>query len=93
MTAFSISRVAADPALVPAAAAPGAWPGIVYYRLHGSPRMYFSSYSDAYLKALAARLGALARSKAPVWCIFDNTAYGVAYANALDLMAKLREHR
>ena len=54
--------------------------------------MYFSSYSDAYLKALASRLDALARSKAPVWCIFDNTAYGVAYANALDLLPKLRGH-
>ena len=92
LTTFSISRVAADPALIPEAADPGAWPGIVYYRLHGSPRMYFSSYSDAYLNALASRLSALARSKAPVWCIFDNTAFGVAYANALDLMPRLREH-
>ena len=92
LTAFSISRVAADPALLPAAAEPGGWPGIVYHRLHGSPRMYYSSYSDAYLHALASRLAALARARVPVWCIFDNTAFGVAYANALDLMPKLREH-
>ncbi len=39
-----IGRVAADPAVVPAAAVPGGWPGIVYYRLHGSPRKYWSNY-------------------------------------------------
>ena len=66
---------------------------MVYYRLHGSPRMYYSSYSDAYLKTLASRLNQLARGKAPVWCIFDNTAFGVAYANALDLLPKLRKYR
>ena len=93
LTAFGIARVAADPALIPAAAEPGAWPGMVYFRLHGSPRMYFSSYSDAYLKALASRLNQLASGRAPVWCIFDNTAFGVAHANALDLLPKLRENR
>jgi uncharacterized protein YecE (DUF72 family) len=93
LTASGVARVAADPALIPAAAEPGAWPGIIYYRLHGSPRMYYSSYSDAYLKTLASRLNQLARGKAPVWCIFDNTAFGVAYANALDLLPKLRKYR
>ncbi len=37
-----IGRVAADPAVVPAAARPAGWPGIVYHRLHGSPRKYWS---------------------------------------------------
>jgi uncharacterized protein YecE (DUF72 family) len=93
LTAFGIARVAADPAPIPAAAEPGAWPGMIYYRLHGSPRMYYSSYSNAYLKTLASRLNQLARGKAPVWCIFDNTAFGVAYANALDLLPNLRKGR
>ncbi|WP_174273717.1 DUF72 domain-containing protein, partial [Sphingomonas bacterium] len=37
-----IARVAADPALVPAAADPGGWRGLTYRRLHGSPRIYWS---------------------------------------------------
>ncbi|MBW3545839.1 MAG: DUF72 domain-containing protein, partial [Bacteroidetes bacterium] len=32
---FQAARVAADPARVPAAAEPGGWPDLVYYRLHG----------------------------------------------------------
>ena len=38
-----IARVAADPARVPAAAEPGGWRGLLYYRLHGSPATYRSS--------------------------------------------------
>src|SRR5687768_11803231 len=44
MTDHQVARVAADPARVPEAAEPGGWDGLVYYRLHGSPRMYYSSY-------------------------------------------------
>ena len=79
-----IARVAADPACVPAAAAPGGDLGLVYYRLHGSPRRYYSSYSEAYLRHLAAQLkDTYATSRA--WCIFDNTASGAAIQNALEL--------
>ena len=39
-----VARVAADPARVPDAALPGGWTGLRYYRLHGSPRMYYSEY-------------------------------------------------
>jgi uncharacterized protein YecE (DUF72 family) len=85
-----IARVAADPARVPAAAEPAGWPGIAYYRLHGSPRVYYDAYDDAYIGALAARLRAhLASSSAPVWCIFDNTALGAATTNAVDLLRRL----
>jgi uncharacterized protein YecE (DUF72 family) len=85
-----IARVAADPARVPLAGEPGGWPGIVYYRLHGSPRVYYDTYSDEYLDALAMRLRThLASSGAPVWCIFDNTALGTATANAVDLLKRL----
>jgi len=69
---LAIARAAADPAPVPAAAEPGWWPGLVYVRLHGSPRMYFSAYDDAFIAALACRLSAYA-AQAPTWCIFDNT--------------------
>jgi uncharacterized protein YecE (DUF72 family) len=85
-----IARVAADPTRVPAAGEPAGWPGIVYYRLHGSPRVYYDKYDDAYMEALAARLRAhIASSNAPVWCIFDNTALGAATFNAVDLMKRL----
>jgi uncharacterized protein YecE (DUF72 family) len=43
---FHIARVAADPAIAPEAAQPGGWPESVYFRLHGSPRRYYSSYSS-----------------------------------------------
>ncbi len=76
-----IARVAADPAPVPAAAMPGGWHGLAYFRLHGAPRMYFSGYADDDLASLATRLAAHAQDT-PTWCIFDNTAHGHAAANA-----------
>jgi uncharacterized protein YecE (DUF72 family) len=87
LRAFRIARVAADPAVVPGAAEPGGWDGFVYYRLHGSPRVYYSSYDDDVLDAITTRLRA-----APVsaWCIFDNTAMDAATANALDVVEMLR---
>lgn len=84
LVARQVGRVAADPARVPAAAEPGGWPGTVYYRLHGSPRTYYSAYEPAYLEALAVRLRA--PSVTTAWCIFDNTALGAATANALALL-------
>jgi uncharacterized protein YecE (DUF72 family) len=89
LEASSIARVAADPARVPEAAEAGGWEGLVYTRLHGSPRMYYSPYDDTYLDALAARVRAAETRGIPVWCIFDNTASGAAAINALDLMERL----
>ena len=86
---LGVARVAADPARVPGAGEPGGWPGLSYYRLHGSPRVYYSAYSGEYLNALAARLQADAAAGRTVWCIFDNTTLGAATANALDLQSSL----
>ncbi|MDB5457826.1 MAG: hypothetical protein JWP92_3411 [Caulobacter sp.] len=88
LTRFEIARVAADPALSPRAARPGGWPGLVYYRLHGSPVMYDSPYPPADLDTLAATLAATGRD-APAWCVFDNTRLGAAAADALALKARL----
>lgn len=77
-----VARVAADPARVPAAAQPGGWRGLTYYRLHGSPVMYRSSYDDGRLEAYAGRLAAV---EGPAWCIFDNTASSAATSDALKL--------
>ena len=81
-----VARVAADPAKVPSAAEPGGWRGLAYYRLHGSPVMYRSSYDDGRLETYAAGLAA---AKAPAWCIFDNTASAAATADALKLQRLL----
>jgi uncharacterized protein YecE (DUF72 family) len=86
-----VACVAADPAPVPKAAQPGGWPGLVYYRLHGSPEMYTSAYSTSYLEKLAQQLHLLTQAAVPTWCIFDNTALGAATANALDLHARLSQ--
>jgi uncharacterized protein YecE (DUF72 family) len=75
--------MAADPAVVPGAAAPAGWDGLVYYRLHGTPRVYHSPYSQDYLADLAGRLCRQAAA-ASVWCVFDNTAIRAAMLNALD---------
>ena len=81
---FSVAGVAADPAVVPLAAQPTGYKQVIYFRLHGSPRRYYSSYSDELLKAIANRIRNLAEV-ARVWCIFDNTAAGFARSNALKL--------
>ena len=85
--AVQVVRVAADPALMPAAAVPGGWPGLVYYRWHGAPDVYYSAYASASLDALVDQLAVSART-VPTWCIFDNTARGAATMNALGLLAR-----
>jgi uncharacterized protein YecE (DUF72 family) len=75
--------------VVPAAAEPGGWGGLVYYRLHGSPKIYYSAYTDEYLESLGKTLTQAARS-AEVWCIFDNTAAFAATVNALDVLGRVR---
>jgi uncharacterized protein YecE (DUF72 family) len=77
-----VARVAADPAKVPQAAEPGGWLGLAYYRLHGSPVVYRSSYDDGRIEAYAARIAA---APGAAWCIFDNTASGAATGDALEL--------
>jgi uncharacterized protein YecE (DUF72 family) len=81
-----IARVAADPAVVPAAAMPGGWSGLHYFRLHGAPRIYRSHYEP---DALARYADALRNAQGRTWCIFDNTAEAAATGNALALAAKL----
>ncbi|HUP97786.1 MAG TPA: DUF72 domain-containing protein [Usitatibacter sp.] len=87
---FRVARVAADPPRAANGFDPGGWAGMAYYRLHGSPRMYYSSYEDGFLDTLAARLDELQRAHIPCWCIFDNTTLGAGTGNALSLVARLR---
>lgn len=88
----AVARVGADPA--PArvdagqASAPGGWPGLVYLRLHGSPKIYHSAYAPPQLDALAGTLARLQGRGTPAWCIFDNTAAGAAPVDALALIGR-----
>lgn len=89
LVAHRIARVLADPVRHEAGGWPGGWPELVYLRLHGSPRVYYSSYEPALLQALARRIAQEAEAGRTVWCIFDNTASGAAAGNALDLLQAL----
>ncbi|MYM67930.1 DUF72 domain-containing protein [Pseudoduganella sp. FT55W] len=80
LRAHHITRVIADPP----AGAPGRYVATTeqaYVRLHGSPRIYYSSYDEAYLRSVATWLAGR-----DGWCIFDNTAAGAAILNALQMM-------
>jgi uncharacterized protein YecE (DUF72 family) len=87
-----ITRVIADPAAgqpgphVPTTAS-------IYVRLHGSPRVYYSSYPPEYLDALARDMAVHTAVGRNVWCVFDNTASGAATANALDLLDAVGDQR
>lgn len=86
---LEVARVAADPALSPAAAEPGGWRGLRYWRLHGSPVIYRSAYRPERLAAYAARIREERASDRDTWCMFDNTAASAATGDALDLLARL----
>jgi uncharacterized protein YecE (DUF72 family) len=83
-----IARVAADPERAVGGDRPGGSKELVYYRWHGSPRIYWSSYSAEDITQLAQRVHSPGRGER--WVIFDNTAQGAATANALSLMKNLK---
>lgn len=81
---WCVSRVAADPSICEAAARPGGFGGLQYWRLHGSPIIYRSSYRDR-IDSYAE----LVRRYSPAggaWCIFDNTASSAGGVDALALL-------
>jgi uncharacterized protein YecE (DUF72 family) len=90
LTAHRVARAGADPALCAAAARPGGWPALAYLRLHGSPQMYRSTYTDEALQEVGTLLRGHRAAGAACWCVFDNTTLGAATGNALAL-AKLLE--
>lgn len=87
----AVARVAADPALHPAAEQPAGYTRFQYFRLHGSPQTYHSCYADEFLSTLAAKLILPEEDAREIWCIFDNTAAGHAAENALQLQALLEQ--
>lgn len=82
LRAQGVTRVIADP---PAGQSGEHVPTTadIYARLHGAPRVYYSSYDDAYLDELAKDIIVHRQHGRSVWCIFDNTASGAAMSNAL----------
>jgi uncharacterized protein YecE (DUF72 family) len=84
-----VSRVAADPARCPGAEAPGGSRGFAYFRWHGSPRLYYSKYSEEQLTAFAAAVRGA--KSTDTWCVFDNTARYAAWDDALQFMRLLRQ--
>ncbi|WP_337096751.1 DUF72 domain-containing protein [Mesorhizobium argentiipisi] len=89
LSRFQVGRVAADPAPVPAAAMPGGWRDLAYFRFHGAPRVYYSDYEAGQLLDIGRRLAEASVSE--VWCIFNNTARGHALGNALSVDAAVRQ--
>ncbi|ODS59398.1 MAG: hypothetical protein ABS36_00210 [Acidobacteria bacterium SCN 69-37] len=88
LSGYQVARVAADPPMAPGGDAPYAWEGLAYYRLHGSPRTYWSPYGAERVEPLARILEV---STAPErWCIFDNTASGAAIEDAGELQELVR---
>jgi len=85
-----IARVAADPSPITGGGVASGWSGVRYWRLHGSPRIYYSDYELSRLQVLAAQIQASVRAGAETWCVFDNTAGGFATGNALSLQALLK---
>ncbi len=86
---FEVARAMADPPQGSALAGePGGWTGLRYYRLHGSPRKYWSAYEDVFLRDVAKKVKAEKTAK-EVWVIFDNTASNHARGNAMALRRML----
>jgi uncharacterized protein YecE (DUF72 family) len=86
---LGVARVAADPAITPAAALPGGWRRLSYWRLHGSPVMYRSPYGGDRLDGYARLMRQELPEGREVWCMFDNTASSAATADALALMGRI----
>ena len=84
----AVARVAADPAISDEAAVPGGSTHMSYWRLHGSPVIYRSSYADR-IQQIADALRADAARGRRVWCIFDNTASSAGGVDAAKVLGKL----
>ena len=88
LSAADVSCVWADPPPV-ADAEPHDDSKLLYLRLHGSPRIYYSAYDEAFIEGVEARMRQAHDEGKVTWCIFDNTARGEAVPNALALMRRL----
>lgn len=84
LSGWRIGRVVADPVVVEAGESSSTAP-LSYFRLHGSPKVYYSAYDRERLEGYGAQILEERCAGREVWCIFDNTAEGAAVENALEL--------
>ena len=95
LSKYKISKVIADPEpCVLTEAKQAKVEFIRYVRLHGSPQIYKSRYDQRFLNRIKSQINQSINFK-PIWCIFDNTTYGFAAKNALelqDLLGKSKEN-
>lgn len=91
LAGLGVGYVDADPpvAPIPVEAGGSGESGLMYLRMHGSPVIYHSAYSDEVLDRLRDRIVRCVDAGQHAWCIFDNTASGAAVPNALSLLARL----
>ena len=89
---YQIAQAAVDPSRISTDSTPRGWPGLKYWRMHGSPRIYYSPYELPRLERLAVELQTATAEGQSAWCIFDNTASGAALGNALTLAQCLDPH-
>ncbi len=78
LRAYRIDPVLADPSVVWTVEDFAVPPR--YVRLHGRPKIYYSSYTSDELRAFSDLLAPGA------WCVFDNTGSGAAGGNALEML-------
>ena len=92
LQAFRLSKVLADPEPCPLKRVErlSFEAELRYFRLHGTPHRYRSSYETERLLRVAKAIVIGEATTLQTWCIFDNTAYGAATSNALELDKILR---
>lgn len=91
LKANAIAGVAADPPLLTNDLRPSGHPDPIYFRLHGSPRIYWSAYTEDFLRMLSAQVVDALEDGRSVWVVFDNTAAGAGATDALRLKACIQE--
>jgi uncharacterized protein YecE (DUF72 family) len=82
-----VARVATDPVRHAGADQPGGRRRFAYFRWHGSPRLYYSKYTEEQLNRFAVLVASVKATE--LWCIFDNTAHYAAWDDALRFSALL----
>lgn len=89
---LNVSLVHADPDLL---SLPNRYrQNINYLRLHGTPQIYKSSYTSTFLNQTYSNLLDLQSKKTlQNWVVFDNTTYGYATENALELQTICRQFK
>ncbi|HLY87873.1 MAG TPA: DUF72 domain-containing protein [Acetobacteraceae bacterium] len=86
LTESGIARVAADPPRFAGGDEPAGCRKTAYFRLHGSPRIYYSRYDEAALADWSRKASHAVKTGAQAWVIFDNTAEGAAIDNAAEMI-------